>query len=64
MYEDVERAFAAPTLTAYFDKSWLSHTQLKASVYDVEALAQVRDVVASHLQRTSMLPGLGMHLIL
>jgi hypothetical protein len=41
MYEDVERCFQSPSLAAYFDRSWLSHTQLKSSVYDVEALAQV-----------------------
>ncbi|KAJ9513660.1 hypothetical protein QJQ45_015416, partial [Haematococcus lacustris] len=41
MYEEVARAFAAPSLAGIFDKLWISHTALKAAIYDVEMLAQV-----------------------
>ncbi|KAL6757097.1 BRO1-like domain-containing protein [Haematococcus lacustris] len=41
MYEEVARAFAAPSLAGIFDKLWVSHTALKAAIYDVEMLAQV-----------------------
>lgn len=40
MYSEVERAFASGSLASYFDKSWLAHTQMKASVYDVETLVR------------------------
>ena len=40
LYEDAERHFGVPSLQQYFDKSWLAHTQLKASWFDVETLMQ------------------------
>ncbi|GFR44801.1 hypothetical protein Agub_g6136, partial [Astrephomene gubernaculifera] len=40
MYEEVERLFAAPALAGYFDKSWVQHVSLKASIYQVEELIQ------------------------
>ncbi|KXZ42912.1 hypothetical protein GPECTOR_111g245 [Gonium pectorale] len=41
MYDEVERAFAAPSLANYFDKSWAQHVSLKASIYQVEELIQL-----------------------
>jgi hypothetical protein len=41
MYEEVGRLFGTPSLANHFDRAWSSHAQLKASVYDVETLAQV-----------------------
>lgn len=41
MYGEVERCFNNAAVSAYFDKSWLTHTQLKASAYEIEAMAQV-----------------------
>ncbi|GLI70883.1 hypothetical protein VaNZ11_015904 [Volvox africanus] len=40
MYTEVERLFGNPALVNYFDKSWLQHVQLKASIYQVEELIQ------------------------
>ncbi len=35
MYDEVDRAFNAPALANYFDKSWQQHVSLKSSIYQV-----------------------------
>lgn len=41
MYEDVSGLFSHATLSSHFDKSWSLQTQMKAAVYEVEALYQM-----------------------
>lgn len=39
-YDDVLRLLSSPPLNAHFDKSWTSHVQVKATLYDVESQIQ------------------------
>jgi programmed cell death 6-interacting protein len=41
MYEEVKHGLGQGALASHFDKSWVSHTSMKASLYDVEALVQL-----------------------
>ena len=39
-YDDVLRLLSAAPLSQHFDKSWTSHVQVKATLYDVESQLQ------------------------
>lgn len=39
-YDDVLRLLSNAPLNAHFDKSWTSHVQVKATLYDVESQIQ------------------------
>lgn len=39
-YDDVMRLLSAAPLSQHFDKSWTSHVQVKATLYDVESQLQ------------------------
>ena len=39
-YDDVLRLLSAAPLNQHFDKSWTSHVQVKATLYDVESQLQ------------------------
>ncbi len=40
MYGEVATAFNTPTLMQHFERSWVSHTQMKAALYEVNALME------------------------
>ena len=45
-YDDVLRLLSNAPLNAHFDKSWTSHVQVKATLYDVES--QIQQSAQSH----------------
>ena len=45
-YDDVLRLLSNAPLNAHFDKSWTSHVQVKATLYEVES--QIQQSAQSH----------------
>lgn len=41
MYGECSSIFQQPVLQQHFERSWIGHTQMKSSLYDVESLMQM-----------------------
>ena len=63
-YDDVLRLLSAAPLSQHFDKSWTSHVQVKATLYDVESQLQQAaqlhkdDDIAPEIARLKVTPAL------
>lgn len=61
-YDDVLQLLSNAPLNAHFDKSWTSHVQVKATLYDVESQIQQSaqlhkdDDIAPEITRLKVLP--------